>query len=103
MRWLPVLFRKVIELMDDWDGQTERRQNMSDLDAKLGRLASSLDEIQANQHGMCRRLEEIEKNISKAEGAWWVARYVIGPLMVSALVGILALDELVSRHVSWPK
>ena len=85
--------------MGEWDGVSERRSAMIDLESRLNHMAQSLEDIKESQKCLRARLDSIERDINKVEGAWWVARYVIGPLVVLVPATVWALYEWVKDHV----
>lgn len=72
---------------------------MIDLESRLNHMAQSLEDIKESQKCLRARLDSIERDINKVEGAWWVARYVIGPLVVLVPATVWALYEWVKDHV----
>jgi hypothetical protein len=69
-----------------WDG-VERRKDQGELDARLNQVTRSLDEIKT-------RLGDIERSITKVEGAWLFAKYVI-----AVPVALWAFYEWFKDHV----
>lgn len=72
---------------------------MVDLESRLNHVSAALDDIKESQKCLTRRLENIERDINKVEGAWWIARYVIGPLIILLPTSAWLLYEWFNKHV----
>lgn len=77
-----------------WEGPERRAA-----DVVLSSVYDSMQELKENQHRICERLDSIEKSVQMAEGAWWITRYVIGPVVLSSAGLIAYLLGPLEKHL----